>query len=110
MEKENLLLMMLSFLMIMIVGATLNFTVIKSNNCLMPVYSTYTNFNDGSHISFNDFNEVSYPYLSDIIKKNVGNYIFTSSIGDYLMVFGLFSFIISSSFYLKIKHKEKNEI
>lgn len=109
-KKEKFLLAILFFMLMIMVGATLNFVVIKNNDCLMPVYSNYIYEGDKSHFPFKKFDEVSYPYLSDIMSYKSGTKIHIFSIGDLIMVVGMAGSIISSFLYLRIKKREGRHV
>lgn len=68
---------------IFLLGMNFNASVEYTNGGRMPVFEK--DYRDTEeHFSFNEWNEVSNPHLSDIIK--IGNYIY--SIGDLLMYIG----------------------
>lgn len=77
MRLKDLMIFVMSTL---IIGATMNFYAVLSNDCKMPVKLDYS-FSDNFHKSFNDFSEVKYPILSDIFSLGI----FYFSIGDLIM-------------------------
>ena len=80
------------FLLVMF-GAILNISVIVNNDLKMPVYYHYGEARplvDDTYLPFTDFDDVKYPYFSDIFK--IGRLKF--SIGDVLMFGGGFLDII----------------
>ena len=64
-QREKLLFSMVATLLVFIVGLTMNFKVISSNNGRMPVFSNYE-MDDDQHFSFQDKSEVPYFYFGDI--------------------------------------------
>ena len=106
---EKFLLAIVIFMTIFIIGGTLNLVVKKSNDCMMPVHSNYLYEEDNNHFSFQDFEEVNYPYLSDIIIFKVKTKRYFLSIGDIMMLFGLAGIIINSFLYLRIKNMKTKE-
>lgn len=94
-KKEKYLIICIIALMIVLVGAFMNFKAIQYNNGKMPVfYQGYITSNQ--HFAFQDFNEIKYSYLSDIIPIGKRQII---SIGDILLVSGGLIFAISLSFW-----------
>lgn len=74
----------LLFMMVCLVGAILNISVISTNGGRMPVLWE-ENYSSLEHFSYQNKNEVRQWFLSDII--DFGGFIF--SIGDFLMIIGL---------------------
>lgn len=80
------------------IGALLNDIVMEANGDKMPVHYHYR-FVMERHFGFKEFEEVKYPYLSDIIP--LGNTIF--SIGDIIMYFTEFAlFPVAIVYSIKI--------
>lgn len=91
-KTEKYLILALFSLLLITLGGALNTHVLVNNNCRMPVHLDYYR-SSSTHFSFNDFAEVKFPYLSDII--NLFGY--HLSIGDSMMAIGvisLFTFLI----------------
>lgn len=88
--KTNLYLIAFGFI-IVILGAGLNFFVILQNKG-MPIKFGGFYGRLGNYIFFTDYSQVNYGYLGDII--NVIDF-FMFSIGDLIIIFGLFVFCIN---------------
>lgn len=72
---------------ISLIGAVLNLAVISENGGRMPVYFM-EEVDSEKHFSFTNFEEVKFPYLSDIIHLEGKKYYANFSIGDILIVGG----------------------
>lgn len=97
-RSEKLLIAIVFSSLILIVGITLNFLAITKNGGRMPFYTTYYSSTE-THFSFTDFNEVNYPYLTDIINFPKRLYF---SIGDAVILIGA-TLGLSCAFLLKFK-------
>lgn len=97
-------------LIISLIGGGMNILAIKTNGNKMPVLLQSFNivesfgvsyFEDERHFSYDSFNKVNYPILTDIIP--LGNSIY--SIGDFLMYLAVFLglMIFSYDFYTVYK-------
>lgn len=103
--NKYLFIMLVSILLI-ICGATLNFTVIKSNGCRMPVYQSIVSVADSdTYFSFWYKSEVNYFNLTD--KFVIGKGIF--SIGDFLCFIGGFILLFNLFNLLVRKWTKKHE-
>src|SRR3990167_11233104 len=79
--KLNIVLIKIIFcLLLLMAGMTMQYMVMTNNGGKMPFYAEY-DYEDNKYISFNDKQEVKYPYLSDIIKLPPGLW----SLGDITM-------------------------
>jgi len=93
-------------IIIILLGVSLNFIAIRSNNNMMPVYNTHVPFENLRYCEFNNFSEINFPYLSDVISTNFG----IISIGDILVTGGfLFLVILISSYITRRKNDRKNQ-
>jgi len=102
MSKENMALILIVF------GGIFNIIVMFENQGRMPVKvsgpedTAWININKSEdHSSFQDFNEVNRPYLTDIIKTPIGRF----SIGDIMFLggFGLMIWTMGSKRGLRKK-------
>lgn len=71
-EKEykrtiNYLKVVIICLTLVLIGITLNLGAITSNDCKMPVHSPL-NYNDDRHFNFTEPSQVTYYWLTDIIR------------------------------------------
>jgi hypothetical protein len=103
-DELKILAFLLVALFIMFLGGLLNQLAFQSNGQKMPFYSEDRNFKsmDNIHFRFDDFDEVNYPYLTDLFKFSTdkeGIYSFVS-IGDFLIKVGEYASI--SGFLLLI--------
>lgn len=92
-------------------GALLNVGVIMANEGRMPVLMD-CELSTQTHFSFQNFSEVNYPLLSDIIeiKSPFSSAYGMVSIGDLSMLFAFF-LLLSSTIYFSIKiHKFNKRI
>lgn len=71
------------------IGGLLNTITVGMNGGRMPVYNFYegieSDFILHNHFLFDNFNEVAFPYLTDII---IVGKIFILSLGDIILLFG----------------------
>ena len=67
-------------------GIMLNLLVITFNNGRMPVYdpNNELTIDTSTYVKFAEFNQVKYPYLSDVFKIRFNKYILFFSIGDLI--------------------------
>lgn len=84
-------------------GALMNMSVVAHNDGRMPVY-TNCSYDTNTHFNFQNFDEVTYPYLTDIIKViNPFGYSYAFiSIGDVSIFFSIF-LGISSVIWFQLK-------
>lgn len=77
-------------ILLILIGGVLNFTVMNSNNCKMPIKDSggYPLYNSECYVSFTSFQEVNLGILSDIIDIRTKNYIHHLSIGDFIASLG----------------------
>jgi len=90
-------------------GAMFNIGVIINNGGRMPVLSD-CDLSTERHFSFQDFDEVNYPYFADIIKvKNpFGNQSGWVSVGDLMILFSVL-FLVCSTIIFTIKIAKFNK-
>lgn len=75
-------LLLINFVFMFILIATvMNFQAVRNNDCRMPFQSSIESESD-THFSFQDKEEVSLYFFTDIIKLKVGKYLLFFSIGD----------------------------
>lgn len=77
-----------------VLGIAANFVVMTENDGKMPVWSDF-NFDSDRHFRIYDVNDVNYLHLADIWEV-WGSIL---SIGDLLMAFGVFLWIMSGLVY-----------
>jgi len=112
-ERLERKLLINNLIFIIMMGAFLNIGVVMNNNLKMPVY--YNNIDeapqnlDKNYIAFDNFENVKYPYFSDIFKiKNLW-----FSIGDtlivagFLLVISLYAFTTINQLIYAIKGNNK---
>lgn len=99
---ETIVLVLL-FVFISFFGGMMNLTVLTTNDGRMPVYWEIDSTK--SHFSFQNFDEVQNPYLSDIF--HIGNRIF--SLGDLITITSLIFIFVVLVNYIYQKRK-LNEI
>ena len=115
-KEYNIALIGLILFGIISLGIVFNFLAVSSNSGKMPVLSNL-NYETKKHFTFQDFNEVEHPYLSDIMTYETKNHFFKFSIGDILLTFGalfylLFAVILTIGhrrWYKLNKKRVKNE-
>lgn len=111
-KHDGLTWCLISFIfMLYIIGMNCNFIVIEANKG-MPVYLNYS-YEDAHYFSFNNFDDVKYPYLADIFLINRAE-IFPGifSIGDVLLASGvllscMFIAVRGKRLYFQIKSRKK---
>ena len=84
-KRELELLCICLGLSLIIIGVMMNYIVINSNNCLMPVSNSPDADFSIKHINFNNYTEVKFPYLSDIIGWENNKF----SLGDLFILIGI---------------------
>ncbi|MBA7700352.1 hypothetical protein ES703_109063 [subsurface metagenome] len=95
--NKYLFIMFIGILLI-VCGATSNFTAIESNDCRMPVYrSIVASANSDEYFSFWDKSEVNYFFLTDrfVIGEgihSIGD--FLCFIGGFILLFNLFNLLV----------------
>ncbi|MFH1276240.1 MAG: DUF5317 family protein [Candidatus Woesearchaeota archaeon] len=92
MEKtEEKLLFFTIALIVVLIGLGCNFLAIQ-NGGKMPVFSN--DYMEGAksdkHFEFYDFDEIKFPYTSDIFFAGMGNTGYFFSVGDIFLLFGGF--------------------
>jgi len=93
------------FGLIVFAGSIFNMLVISFNDGKMPVY-TMNPVSSQKHFQFTDFNQVLYPYFSDII--NIKGIIF--SIGDIIIYLSFLGMFITIILHIYSKRKLKKRI
>lgn len=102
-KKESILLLMLTCLMFLMVGGTLNHLAVTKNDCRMPINSN-SHYKSETHISFPELNyNVNHKYITDYFGFETSKYNIYFSIGDVLMVFSFLIFIFLSIKYYKTR-------
>lgn len=94
---------------LLVFGIVLNFYAITGNGGRMPVYYSYESsyeFETNSHFSYNNFSDVSYPYLSDIF----GIKFFKFSIGDVMILVGSIGILVSLFHFRKLIKRIKKTL
>jgi len=103
-KRINRKILIQDLFLIFLLGAILNISVMVFNENKMPVYSKQDVSVPEHYVLFSDFEEVNYPYLSDIFKIKGLRF----SVGDVLM----FSMVTSIIFLtiINIYQGRKNGI
>lgn len=97
--------LMLICLLALLLGALLNYIVISSNECRMPVYTEY-DINTTKHFSFKNKSEVKFFWFADTIPIQFTYY----SIGDLCLLFGGGLFIFAIILRIKLGSKIKKRL
>ena len=107
-EKE---LLINNLFLIFILGCLLNMGVMMANDLKMPAYFPKGDFippfDNSVYIPFTNFNDIKYPYLSDVFKIKISSYTLRFSIGDILMFWSIILILIISTKYLFIYLNER---
>lgn len=92
---SRIFLFMLFSVMLVLIGVSFNSKAITSNDCKMPVKTTFS-FSSNDHFAYYSPNQVNNWLLTDIF--DTGRYIW--SIGDFLMILGFISYSVLIVFLL----------
>ena len=109
---ETLLLLFSLTLILLTIGATMNFVVISKNSCRMPVFASLDYWSlksDSTHFLFSNPRSVNYFYFTDIFP--LGETI-RFSLGDVFLTLGMISLVTFIVFigilnYKIEKHKKQ---
>lgn len=98
----RLFMFMFFFFVTAIMGGFFNLAVITFNGGRMPVF-TSNNIDTGTHFSFQNFDDVNYPFLADILSLNF----IIFSVGDFLIVVSFIGMVyVSAGYILKSGNKK----
>lgn len=81
-------------LLFCLTGAFMNITVITTNDGKMPFHQDI-NYSSQSHFSYQNFDEIRYPYISDILR--IGDNFF--SVGDLIMSLSFILLLVNIGVY-----------
>lgn len=81
-------------MMILMLGSTMNYSVVIDNGGKMPVLSDYSFYETSTHFTYESPEDVCHPQLTD--QYHLGEYIY--SLGDFFIYFGLGVIFISLLF------------